>query len=193
MGRILLGILAILATVAPPLVTTLDFIRGLGRGSVVFLAPGQAEIAVAEAGRWYLYHDHRTTFDGRSFSQSPGLPHGATFRLMDSSGGIVPVAPDPAQIAVHAGGTDSVSVVCWDLESGTYTVTVDGFADEVVCSMGEMRVLGFLVDLLKAVGLSLILLVVGIVSILSGARARRRDRGQESPAAEEERNVLPDR
>ena len=186
MGRIVLGILAIVATVIPPVFATVTFIRDLGRGAVVFLAPGQAEVTVAEAGRWYLYHDHRTTFDGRSFTQSPGLPDGASFRLTDAAGAVVPVAEDPARISVQVGGTDSVSVACWDLQPGAYIVTVDGFADDVVCSLGEMKVMAFLVDLLQALGLSLILLVAGIALIVGGARGRRRSPG-------EERGVLPDR
>lgn len=48
-----------------------------------FLVPGSAEFLAEEPGRYYLWNDHQTVFEGFSYNRSESLPDGLHIVIED--------------------------------------------------------------------------------------------------------------
>jgi hypothetical protein len=51
-----------------------------------FLIPGSTQVAIAEPGRYYLWNDFQTFYDGKSFNRSQRIPDGLKIMVKDEEG-----------------------------------------------------------------------------------------------------------
>ncbi len=80
------GILFITAVFAIPLIIVILFVSGRP-DETQFIVPGHAEVVVEEPGRYYLWHDYRTVYEGKSYNHPEGIPSGFEFDIMDAHSG----------------------------------------------------------------------------------------------------------
>ena len=76
------GVLLFLGAIALPLGVILFFLSKDYEGSQ-FVVPGGAEVQVEDSGRYYVWNDHETVFQGRSYNRPETLPDGMEITVMD--------------------------------------------------------------------------------------------------------------
>jgi len=105
-----------------------------------FLAPGEAQVSIATAGDYIVWHEHRTVYQGRSFNVQAAMPDGTRYRVQAPDG--TPIAVEPHSGMTSEGGDGrSVSVAHFQTPiSGTYRVSVEGGFDPRVMAISPNRV-----------------------------------------------------
>src|SRR5579862_6613014 len=68
-----------------PLAIILPFVLG-GSHDVQFKVPGTAEVTVKNVGRYYLWNDFQTVYEGRSYNSSKTIPGGMAIEIREADG-----------------------------------------------------------------------------------------------------------
>jgi hypothetical protein len=102
-----------------------------------FLIPGSKEITVERSGRYYLWNDFQTVFEGKSFSHSENLPHGLDIAVTDESGNRL-VFNSNLSISSMSGSSSKNSIGYVDIRyPSTLLVSVTGGTEERVFSFSQ--------------------------------------------------------
>lgn len=103
--------------------------------------PGRVEVAVTEPGRYYLWHDYQTTFEGRSVRRSDGPPGGLLEVSVEDSGGEALHFSWSDSVSVSRGGHRKRSIGYVQVDApATLVISVTGDAEGCVLSFGQSRV-----------------------------------------------------
>lgn len=153
-----------------------------------FIIPGETRVEVAEPGRYYLWNDFETVFEGRSYSSGLALPGGLTISVTPADG-----SPEiPMQVGMditeNIGGTNRKSIGYFEIpRTGGYDVRVTGTAAPQVFSFGRSifgdNPMKFMISMMIA-GLSCFLLVMGgmVMMVLGVVFLVRERREKNAPA-----------
>jgi hypothetical protein len=98
-----------------------------------FKAPGSREFAISRPGKYVLWHETETVFDGQTYSSSGNLPPGLRVELLDlDTQTNIPLTPDQST-TMSSGATSRRSFGDFDnLTPGRYRITVSGqFPDQI--------------------------------------------------------------
>lgn len=129
-----------------------------------FVAPGHMQVNVAKAGRYYLWNEYRTVFEGRIYQQTPDLPDGLQIAVRGPDGLDLPFHSDTS-ISSNSGGSAKNSVGFVEVPApAPLIVSVTGDSRERVFSFGRFdfgRLMASLFALLAVTGL-LVLTGVGV-------------------------------
>lgn len=151
---------------------------------VKFQVPGSVVLTIDKPGKYYLWNNYQTIFEGRSFSVGPNLPGGYVFSLVgEKSGEAIPIESD---LSLHTaiGGDEKQSVGYFEItDPGKYQLTVTGDEGERIMSFGPsffdnlflfigVSLLGALI-MMGSMITALILAVMGIVELASGKRENK--------------------
>ncbi|HEU5069183.1 MAG TPA: hypothetical protein VFV96_02090 [Verrucomicrobiae bacterium] len=138
-----------------------------------FKVPGQTEVTVKEAGRYYLWHDCGTVYPGRNYAQSADLPDGLTIQVHAASGRELPFVSDRSISASNNGSTKKSIGYVDVAQPETVTVQVSGSAQDLIFSFSQFRLLRLFGLIFGGVGLSILvglgglgLMVWGIVKLV---------------------------
>jgi len=102
-----------------------------------FLIPGSKEVTVEKPGRYYLWNDFRTVYDGKSFSRSESIPDGLVIAVTDDSGKTLAFTSD-SSTSSSVGGSSKNSIGFIEVSSpGKLIVSVSGDAEERVFSFSQ--------------------------------------------------------
>jgi hypothetical protein len=172
MKKLIFGILLCVAGFAVPTALLVPLILGLRNDTVVFKAPAEVEVRVEEAGRYYVWNEYRTLYEGRTYAQSKSLPSGMTFSLTDpETGEELPFAAD-FSISSTTGEREKMSVGYFDIEDpGAYLLRIQGLEEPRIFSFGPSifdDFFAFFGRLLLAFALGCAALVGGILLIVFG-------------------------
>jgi hypothetical protein len=80
-------VLVFLALVVVPMAAFVPMMLSDLETDPQFKVPGKTQIAVDKPGRYYLWNNYRTVFEGRSFNRNPYLPDGMEIRISDAQTG----------------------------------------------------------------------------------------------------------
>lgn len=146
-------------------------------GMESFLAPGQAEVHVEKAGRYYLWNNYETTFGGRTYSNSSRMPNGVRINIEDGTGQKL-VFHSSNGISMSSKGGEKRSIGYVELEApGTVRIEVSGEMDKRVISFGPnvfSKLIGMMLVSLAFTGSMLLLAVscfiIGIVRVVKASR-----------------------
>jgi len=135
--RLILGIvLILLAVVAVPVAIVVPILGAMGEVPQ-FVVPGTHRVEVEEAGRYYLWNDHQTLLDGRSYSQPEALPGGIEIRIENDAGEELSLRGDTS-ISSNVGATSRRSIGHVEVaRPGALSIEVAGDFDERVFSFSE--------------------------------------------------------
>jgi uncharacterized membrane protein len=104
-----------------------------------FLAPGEAQVALAGPGDYIVWHEHRTVYEGRAFDLAPAMPDGTRYRVQAPDGRPIAVEPYAGMSSEDKDG-HSVSVAHFEAPlAGTYRVAVEGATGPRVMAVGSNR------------------------------------------------------
>ncbi len=147
-----------------------------GDGDKPFRVPGSMEITVEKPGRYYLWNQYRTIYEGRSYSFDKELPGGLSFSLTEKASGTAVPLETGMNISSESGNRRKASIGYFEVpRPGTYIISVTGNTEERILSFGKSifesvllffggMTLAILLAIAAAVG-SLILLVFGILDL----------------------------
>ncbi|NIO03851.1 MAG: hypothetical protein GTN74_04355 [Proteobacteria bacterium] len=103
-----------------------------------FLAPCEITFSLESPGRYVLWHEAETFFEGTWYSSSPELPHGTTIKVLNHQRG------DELILTSSLGTTESVGratkhSICsfWVEKAGEYTIEISGLESPRVFSLRE--------------------------------------------------------
>ena len=155
-----------------------------------FTIPGQAIVTIEKHGRYYLWNDYQTVFEGRSYSSSEELPGRLEISLLEKEAGDPIEFVSSQSITSSSGDSHKNSVGYFEVdEPGCYILSVFGETEPRVCSFGKSffntksvlicMIVGLLEILMGIAGFGLVL--VGIINLIKARKSEKRFAGS-SPA-----------
>lgn len=151
-----------LGVVVLPLAIVLPIILTLNGHMMEFKVPGNFETNVVQAGRYYLYNDYQTIYQGKTYDNSTNLPGGIEIKILDSQGQALPFTGDTS-FSVGGSGTERKSIGYVEVQSpGKVRIEVSGGDEERIFSFGQENFLRFFGLMFGALGLCSIIAFGGI-------------------------------
>src|SRR3569833_1652891 len=104
-----------------------------------FKVPGSTQVAVEKPGRYYLWNDFRTVYNGQSFNRSEHIPDRLHIRIADSGGHPFSFVSDTS-ISSTSGTSAKSSIGYIEFEHpGKITVQVSGNTEERIFSFSKTK------------------------------------------------------
>lgn len=147
-----------------------------------FIIPGQVTVTITNQGRYYLWNDHQTIFDGKTYSSPEELPAGLDISLLEKqNGGAVRFIPDPS-ITSSNNNSHKISVGYFEVnESGAYVLSILGKSEPRVCSFGKSTLtLRTVLIFLGTSCVSGVMGITGFVLVLIGIINLIKDKNQKT-------------
>ncbi|MEM7791760.1 MAG: hypothetical protein AAF546_10190 [Verrucomicrobiota bacterium] len=102
-----------------------------------FVIPGSHQVIVEKPGRYYLWNDFQTVYDGKSFSRSEHIPDGLVFIVTDDAGKTLPFNSNTSTSS-SSGSSSKKSIGYVEVSApGKLTVSVTGDTEERVFSFSQ--------------------------------------------------------
>lgn len=141
----------------------------LGKSNEVrFKAPGSVEAVVQVPGRYYIWNDYQTMFEGKSYQRSKSLPDGTQIQIRNPQGGLLPFVGDTS-ISSSRGSSAENSVGYVEIVSpGKVKIEITGGNEERIFSFSQSRILKIFGLVAAGLILSMIVGLLGIGIIVWG-------------------------
>lgn len=186
MKKLILGVVLFAVGFMSPLLLVVSLLGSLTEETVALEAPGEIEVTVEEPGRYYVWNEYRTVYEGRTYSQSETLPSGIAFSLTEAESGTeLPLSTDMS-MSWSGGDRKKTSVGYFGIEEpGDYVLSVQGPEEPRVFSFGPSlfgdlpaflgrMILGAVLALAGVIG-GVLLVIFGILELV------RKDRNPQPP------------
>jgi uncharacterized membrane protein len=112
---------------------------------VQFLGPGRHTLELGRPGKYLVWNDYRTVFQGRSYDASERLPPGVRIGVLDKAGGQALTVTSGHGGTSTTGDSSSVAVSQFEIaHPGSYEVVVEGDFPQRVFSVGRDFIPGLL-------------------------------------------------
>ncbi len=131
---IIAGIFLICASIILPVVPLVLLI--VEKSSEKFLVPGSIEVNVEKEGKYYLWSNYRTLYNGRTYSTGKEVPGGLTISLQDIGGAKTYDIIPSSSMSSSGGAEDKQTVGYYELKKGRYLLKVEGEMEPRVFSFG---------------------------------------------------------
>lgn len=177
LGKLIAGVvLALVGLVVPGLVVVDFFLkRPL---SWQFRIPGSQVVRVEEPGRYHLWDDFETVFEGRSYQKVEGLPDGAEIAIRSVDGRVLPFVGDlSTHFSGKSGSKRSIGYVELS-EPCELRVLVSGDFEERVVSFSKWEFRQMMTRILGSGVVAFVLVLVGWGAILWGGSQLARSGGK---------------
>lgn len=171
--RIIAGaLLVFIGVVVVPMALILPLF-GTDTGQTRFRVPGSIRVDVDEPGRYYLWNEYKTIFDGKTYNRSQSLPDGLVIRIFNAdTGRPIPFETD-TNISSTTGARASNAIGYIDLEQpGTVVIDVSGgdqerifFFSRSILQTLMMRVFGSVVGAMAGLLAGLGLIIWGVIRL----------------------------
>lgn len=133
-----------------------------------FEIPGEASIAVTEAGTYNLWYAYRTTHEGRVYNHSKDLPDGTEIQVLDANLQKIPLA-EGSGMTTSTGNRESVRIGYVEIdEPQLIHIRVYGGEEERIFEFKKNRTLTFVAIIPVIVMISMASVVAGFIFLLVG-------------------------
>jgi len=171
-GKVILGSVLMVAPLFVFIVSAIFYFSQSDSETNQFLVPGSMEVEIEEPGKYYLWHDHVTLFNGTSFSMPKEIPHGVKMEIRGADGEALALKGG-LSTSVSSGNHSKVSIGYVEVDkAGWVKVSVSGDFEDRVFSLSKSSFGIFFgaifggVVLVGAMGtVGLVLLILGIVEL----------------------------
>ncbi len=127
-----------------------------------FIIPGSTEVEIAEPGRYYLWNDFQTVYDGKSYNRSKSIPDGLEITVKDESGRSLAFSSDTS-ISSSSGSSSKNSIGYIDVEKPSkLSVSVQGGSEQRIFSFSQSGIMKILGLIFGGFGLSMLMALAGI-------------------------------
>jgi hypothetical protein len=167
-GSIIAGsVLLVLGVLVVPLIVILPLILS-DRIEVQFKVPGTAEATIVEPGRYYLWNDFETVFEGNTYKRSKKIPDGYEIRIKDAKGELLEFVANASMTSSGAKGSKKSIGYVEVTEAGPLAIEVSGGDEERIFSFGPSLILKILGLVFGGVGAAMLFGAAGFVVIILG-------------------------
>lgn len=133
-----------------------------------FLVPGEAEVTIEEPGRYYLWNEYQTFFEGKSYQRSTEIPDGLEITITGPHGRLLEFTGNTSFTSSFGDDSKkSIGYVEVD-QPGTLHVSVSGEFHPMVFSVAPSNILKLLGLLFAGVGLCILVSTTGLGLLIWG-------------------------
>ena len=126
-----------------------------------FLTPGAKEVTVEEPGRYYLWNDFQTVYEGESFSRSERIPDGLKIAITDDAGNTLTFHSDTSMSSSN-GSSSKNSIGYVEVDGACQLlVTVSGDTKERVFSFSQSNFKKMFLAILGGGVVSMLMALIG--------------------------------
>lgn len=151
---------------------------------VKFIIPGQTVVTIEEQGRYYLWNDYQTIFNGRTYSSSEELPDELEILLLENkTGNKVEFTPNQS-ITPSTGDSHKNSIGYFEIDTpATYILTISGESSARVVSFekslsGHLNALSSPAIFTARILAHLVAFIFTIAGIINLVKARKNIRNR---------------
>lgn len=135
-----------------------------------FEVPGTNEISILKPGRYYLWNDFQTIYNGKSYSRSEGIPDGVEIRVHEKNGGPLQFTSD-ARISEKEGTESRNSIGYVNVgQPGTLMIEVSGNNEKRIFSFSQSKFLQTFLVILISLGFAFLAGIAGVIFVCWGIR-----------------------
>ena len=150
-----------------PLLIVLSVFLGKSN-EVQFKVPVSTQATIEKPGRYYLWNDFRTVYDGKSYNRSESIPDGMKIQIHNSRGDLLKFVSDTS-MSSSVGTSSKNSIGYIEVESsGKVSIEVLGGNEDRIFSFSESGLLKMIGLFLGGFGLSMLVAFSGIGTIIWG-------------------------
>jgi len=133
-----------------------------------FNVPGSTEVVVEDSGRYYLWNDYKTVYEGKDFNQSKHLPKGTAITIINKETG-TPYDFVHETIYKTSGSESATSIGYIEINTpATVEIDVQGGNEERVFSFFKYDFFKTFYLIAAVIGISMILGPLSLVLLISG-------------------------
>ncbi|MGB0257350.1 MAG: hypothetical protein ACPGES_01745 [Coraliomargarita sp.] len=140
-----------------------------GEKAKAFRAPGMIQIEATEPGRYILWNDYVTVFEGQRYKVSEDLPNGMRFSITTEGSPLEFTSDTFTTTQSGSNASRSVGYVTVEAAPITLDVEVTGNTQPRIFSFGQSRIAEFIIKISGILLIGLISTVAGIGLIIWGA------------------------
>ncbi len=146
---------------------------------VQFLVPGSVEIEIEDEGRYYLWNDYQTVYEGKTYSKPEEVPDNLIISLKTKDGALHYDIIGKTSISTSSDSTSRKSIGYFDITvPGDYILEVKGETDPGLFSFRQFNYdtkLAMVMGIGEGVSLLIIFagFALGVVAIVKIVKARR--------------------
>ena len=160
--------LFILGAVVIPMAIVLSFIIG-DSNEKRFKVPGNTQLVIEKPGRYYLWNDYQTVFDGKSYNRSEIIPDGIEIKIMNAETGELFDFVSDSSISSSSGSSSKNSIGYIEIQSPcTVEIEIAGNEEKRVFSFAESNLLKMLGPIFGGFVLSMVFALAGLGIIAWG-------------------------
>lgn len=112
------GVVFLFAVILVPFLAVVPVLTMGSKGDSKFLVPGGTTVTVEKAGRYYLWNEYRTLFDGKTYNRPEALPDGWEIEIRDRTTGEDLELTTGSGTSTTGGQTEKKSIGYVDFEEG---------------------------------------------------------------------------
>jgi hypothetical protein len=147
---------------------------------IQFLIPGTVEIEIEDEGRYYLWNDYKTVYEGKSYSKPEEIPDNLIISLKTKDGALDYDIIGKTSISRSSDSTSRKSIGYFDVTvPGDYILEVKGESKPRVFSFGQFNYDTVEFAVFLGIGGTVCLLMIfagfalGVVGIVKMVKAKR--------------------
>ena len=168
-----LGIAFVIVGIAIFAITLVQLIRGPALDPQTKV-PGTVTAEIDTPGRYYLWDNHWTTFEGKKMKYADDWPNDATVTVRDSNETVLDFVPDSSQ-SWSIGNSGKTSVGYVDIASkSTIQLDIDNVGHDRIVSVSNRTMKQELWSRLVGFGIGLLVGALGLPTFLLGLYLRSR-------------------
>lgn len=148
---------------------------------IQFLIPGTAEIEIEDEGRYYLWNDYQTVYEGKTYSKPEEVPDNLIISLKTKDGALHYDITEKNSITSSSGSTYRKSIGYFDITvPGDYILEVKGETEPRVFSFCQFNYDKVEFAMVLGIGGTVSLLIIftgfalGVVGVVKMVKAKRR-------------------
>ncbi|MBN1865584.1 MAG: hypothetical protein JW808_11865 [Victivallales bacterium] len=139
----------------------------MGGGDDQFIVPGSKEIVIEKGGTYYLWHDYKTVFDNRTFSNDESIPDNVRVEMIDLSDNSVLDLTPYTSMSSKSPSAAKRTIGYYTLKEGRYDLRVDGDCSPMVFSL-DSGVGGTLAMVFIGIGVAFVMMIISFALTVAG-------------------------
>lgn len=160
-------VLLVLGGFVIPLLLVLSLVLGKPH-EIQFKIPGSSQATVEKPGRYYVWNDFQTVYNGTSYNRSESIPDGIKIRIHNSQGELLTFVSDTS-MSSSAGSSSKNSIGYVEVQSpGEVRIEVSGGNEERIFSFSESGLLKMFGLFFGGFGCSMLVGISGFGIIIWG-------------------------
>lgn len=134
-----------------------------------FQVPGTQPVSVQKAGRYYLWNDFQTEFEGKFYDQTEDIPEKFTVKITDAAGELLPFTNGASIYSLRNGPNFKKTLGYVEIKNvGVVQIEVSGLTEQRIFSLAPYNTPEILRSVLGLFLLTAVAVISGMALVISG-------------------------